>query len=91
MQALARTGASVFRGVMEDEIANAAAFKGARRLQVLKFEEYVAVKREMLEKIEENGNRQHTSLLLSTARGTQSMAFRSMGSAALRCGLRSPC
>jgi hypothetical protein len=76
---------------MEDEIANAAAFKGARRLQVLEFEEYVAVKREMLEKIEENGNRQHTSLLLSTARGTPSMAFRSMGSAALRCGLRSPC
>jgi hypothetical protein len=29
---------------MEDEIANAAAFKGARWLQVLEFEEYVAVK-----------------------------------------------
>jgi hypothetical protein len=29
---------------MEDKIANAAAFKGARRLQVLEFEEYVAVK-----------------------------------------------
>jgi hypothetical protein len=44
MQAFTRTGAGVFRGVMEDKIANAAAFKGARRLQVLEFEEYVAVK-----------------------------------------------
>src|SRR4051812_652554 len=76
---------------MEDKVANAAAFKGTRRLQVLKFEEYVAVKREVLEKLERNGYRQHTSLLLSTAIGTQSMAFQSMGSAALRCGLPSPC
>ena len=81
----------MFRGIMEDKIANAAAFKGARWLQVLEFEEYVAVKREVLEKLERNGDRQHTSLLLSTALGTQSMGFRSMGSAALRCGLRSPC
>jgi hypothetical protein len=44
MQAFTRTGAGVFRGVMEDKIANAATFKGARRLQVLEFEEYVAVK-----------------------------------------------
>ena len=76
---------------MEDKIANAAAFKGARRLQVLKFEEYVAVKREVLEKLERSRDGQHTSLLLSTALGTQSMGFRSMDSAALRCGLRSPC
>ena len=74
---------------MEDKIANAAALKGARRLEVLEFEEYVARKREVLEKIERNGNRQYTSLLLSTALGTQSMVFRSM--AALRCGLPSPC
>jgi len=76
---------------MEDKIANAAAFKGARRLQVLEFEEYVAVKRELLEKLGRNGDRQHTSLLLSTALGTQSMGSRSMGSAALCCSLRSPC
>jgi hypothetical protein len=76
---------------MEDKIANAAAFKGARRLQVLEFEEYVAVKREVLEKLERNEDRQHTSLLLSTALGTQLMVFRSMGSVASRCGLRSPC
>ena len=75
---------------MKDKIANAATFKGARRLQVLEFEEYVAVKREVLEKLERSRDRQHTSLLLSTALETQSMGFRSMGSAALR-GLRSPC
>jgi hypothetical protein len=36
---------------MEYEIADTAAFKGTRRLQVLKFEEYFAVKHEMLDEV----------------------------------------
>ena len=40
---------------MEDNVADAAALEGTRRLQVFKLEEYSAVNHEMLEEDKEEG------------------------------------